>query len=691
MPPVVLLAKTFLDSRPELPASEARRIDRFIQKMTDNPANPGMGLERLRDGPDENMWAARVSKDLRAILHHDGDRYMLLHVNRHDAAYDWAKRRRVCPHPKTGAIQIIVVPEVEEERETVPSAPPAECEDPNLNFGRFTADYLLRLGVPEDWVPLVQRVRTEEDFWRVYEDLPEEPAELLYALALGEEVTPPKCIPPKAGVEANPDNLRRLHIVSGSEEFQALLTQPFEAWRLYLHPSQRYLSEGDFHGPVKVTGAAGTGKTVVAVHRARRLSRQGKRVLLTTFSRRLREDIARRATALCSTEERSRITISTVHRQALTTLNAVRPRARGENSGYTRRVLEENLPEPLNYSKQFLVEEWQHVVKQQGILSLDEYRDATRVGRGTPLGPSDRERVWELFAPALEELLNANLLPWSIVCRKAREAVEAGTVESSYDAVVIDEVQDLNVQEIRFLAAMVPQGSNNLMLIGDAGQRIYPGGFSLRSLGIETRGRSRTLNINYRTTREIAKAASHLRGGSVDNLDDGEDPTKGIQDLLSGEPPILKGSRRYEEEQDFVGAEIAKLIEEGTPPGDIGVFARAKDVRYWFQRELERREIPFIINDDRRQENTGNEVFLSTMHGAKGLEFRYVFVVGCDRGKVPSQAPVEMAADQLEREAALQREKSLLYVSMTRARERLYVTWTGWPSRFLDGLVREVG
>ena len=689
MPPEVLVAKTFFDSKAELPVSEARRIDTFIQKMIANPANPGIGFERVRDGADANMWSARVTQDLRAIIHHDGNRYTLLHVNHHNAAYDWAKRRRIRPHPTTGAIQIVVLPEVIDEVRP-PTAPvPTEHYDANLNFGRFTREYLLRLGVPEEWVPIVQQVRTEEDFWPVHAKLPEEPAELLYALALGEEVTPPKRITAEAGVQANPDNLRRLHVVSDSEELQALLTQPFEAWRLYLHPSQRYLAEGDFNGPVKVTGSAGTGKTVVAMHRARHLSRHGKRVLLTTFSKRLSQDILKRVRDLCSPDEQNRITVSTVHKQALSLVGRIWPRVQGCNSDLTKRTLEESLPHDLmGFSKKFLNEEWQYVVDQQGLTSFEEYAEAPRVGRGTPLGAGDRERVWSLFAPALQELLHAGVLPWSIVCRHVREAIEAGRIESPFDAVVIDEVQDLNVQEIRFLAALAKQGPDSLMLIGDAGQRIYPGGFSLRSLGIETRGRSKTLNVNYRTTREIEKAASHLRGKAIDNLEEGEETTP-IQNLLSGDAPILKGFRRYEEEREFVGGEVAKLIDSGTPRSEIAIFARVKKLRYHFEQELLRRNIPFVMPDNPRQEGTGNDVFVSTMHNAKGLEFRHVFVVGCQQSQVPANFALFMAGDSVEKAAALRREKNLLYVSMTRARDQLYITWTGTPSEFLRGLITE--
>ena len=689
MAPEILVAKTFFRSTSELEPRDARRINDFLQKMIANPTHPGIGLERIKSAPDPNMWSARVNRELRAILHHDGNRYTLLHVARHDDAYAWAERRRVGPHPVTGAIQIVEIPEVQAEPEPSPPSPTAAGTDDNLNFGRLSAEYLLSLGVPEEWIPAVQRIRTQDDFWPVHEKLPEEPGELLFALALGEEVKPPRPVSPRAKVSANPDNLRRLHIVAESEELEQLLTKPFEDWMLYLHPSQRHLAQADFNGPVKVTGAAGTGKTVVAMHRARHLARQGRRVLLTTFSRRLSENILRNIRRLCSDEERGRITVGTVHSRALRMLRQCRPSVAGLNSDSTREWLENSLPPDLmGLSEQFVFEEWQYAVDQQGLMTWDEYLEVSRVGRGTPLGPAERERVWSMFAPVLSELEEADSFPWSIVCRKAREAIESGDLERPFDAVVIDEVQDLNVQEVRFLAAMACEGPNNLVLIGDAGQRIYPGGFSLRSMGIEVRGRSRVLKVNYRTTREIAGAASHLRDQTVDDLDGETEMGGGIQTLLSGKAPIMRGFNRYEEENEFVGERVAELISGGTRPSEIAVFARLKRKRYWFEEELKRRSIPICIPDQREDDNIEDGVYMSTMHGAKGMEFRFVFIVGCEQGQVPAQAPIGMASDEMEKKAALQREKNLLYVSMTRAREQLYVTWTGWPSEFL-GIARE--
>ena len=278
-------------------------------------------------------------------------------------------------------------------------------------------------------------------------------------------------------------------------------------------------------------------------------------------------------------------------------------------------------------------------------------------------------------------------LPWSMICRDATEAIQSERIRRHYDAVVVDEIQDLNVQEIRFLASLAADGPNRLTLIGDAGQRIYPGGFSLRSMGIETRGRSQTLKINYRTTREIAKAASHLRTHEMTSLDEVDEPLTKVQDLLSGEAPVLKGFQQYEQENEFVSEEIARLLAEGTPPNQIAVFARIKRLRYWFAKALKDRDISVDLPDQRDNEHLGQGVFVSTMHTAKGLEFRYVFIVGCQSDQVPSKMPLDMAADEAAKESARQREKNLLYVSMTRARDRLYITWTGRPSEFLRDLL----
>ena len=204
----------------------------------------------------------------------------------------------------------------------------------------------------------------------------------------------------------------------------------------------------------------------------------------------------------------------------------------------------------------------------------DEYRDAQRTGRGRGLQVRERQAIWKVFEQVYEELADKRLAPWTLICRKAAEAIQTGRVQSPFDAVVIDEVQDLKPQEIRFLAVLADKNPGNLMLIGDAGQRIYPGGYSLRSLGIDVRGRSHVLRINYRTTEQIRRFADRILPESADDLDGGTETRKGTKSLLKGPAPTLRGFTTPKEQDAFVAEHVHRLLGQGLQPREIAVFAR---------------------------------------------------------------------------------------------------------------------
>jgi superfamily I DNA/RNA helicase len=286
-----------------------------------------------------------------------------------------------------------------------------------------------------------------------------------------------------------------------------------------------------------------------------------------------------------------------------------------------------------------------------------------------------------VFRPTLEELESKDSWTWGHICRLAREAIEKGDVESRYDALVVDEVQDLTTEGIKFLAAVPRKGLSHFMIVGDAGQRIYPGGFSLRSMGIETRGRSHRLNINYRTTHDIERAAARLRATDVDDLEGEVERESATQSLLRGPPPVLHGFAERDDECEYIADAIEALIHERVRPKEIAVFARTWGKLSRFRHTLRRHGIPA---SDRREDGVErNEVVLSTMHGAKGLEFRYVFVVGCDNGSLPLKSAIKAARGTDDVEVVTGRERNLLYVAMTRPRERVC---TGDRSGFLDSI-----
>lgn len=686
----LLLAKTFYDSASQLSSTERARVFDFIAKFHENPAHPGISLERVTDARDPNVWSARITQGLRAILHKDGNRAVLLYAGQHDDAYDWAARRRLSAHPVTGALQIVEAVEgveqllIEQQRkeETAPLRFPV---------ANHSDAYLLSLGVPEDWMPTIRRIRTDDELLLVATKLPEEVAERLMALAAGEFVTPPKPSATAAAFAQNADTMRRFFVVQNDADLADVLNQPLEAWIRFLHPSQRAMVDLSLSGPGKVTGSAGTGKTVVALHRARSLARQGKHVLLTSFVGHLCRNLERNLRILCRPEEFARIKVGTVHKEAFQIARTARPGIRAVGDDEIRRALTKNRERArIEVDEAFLRSEWAQVVDGQGITSWDAYREADRRGRGRALTVRERERIWQVFGGVWADLEAENRTTWAGLCRLATSQITNGSVPTPYDSVIVDEVQDLQASAVQLVAALGGKGRDGILLVGDAGQRIYPGGFSLRSLGIDVRGRSRVLRINYRTTEEIQRVADRLLGSASDDLDEGTENRRGTVSLLRGPEPVFQGFDSEGAERSFVAETIQRLIRDGLAAKEIAIFARTRKIGEQIIELLSRSEIPAqFLGEDDGDEGAPEEsgVTVSTMHGAKGLEFKAVIVASCDEKRLPNAFVLEGITDPQERKAAIAQERRLLYVSMTRARDEVFVTWSGTPSPFVKELM----
>jgi superfamily I DNA/RNA helicase len=506
-------------------------------------------------------------------------------------------------------------------------------------------------------------------------------------LASGEVVVPPA--PPRADrpLGSGAEQQRRFWVVGDSDELRDLLDKPLDDWIRFLHPSQRELATGTFKGPVKVTGSAGTGKTVVALHRAAHLARLGKQVLLTSFVTTLCKNLERNLAYLLRPAERRLVTVSTVHKQALQLAREGERRLTPCTDEKVRELIERHAPVAARrFDAAFLHSEWRGVLQPQGIESWAEYRGADRTGRGTGLSVTDRKVVWGVFERVLADLTAAGKSPWSHICKKAREALAAGTVQSPYQAVLVDELQDLGLQEIRLLAALAAGAPENLMVVGDAGQRIYPGGFTLKGLGINVTGRAHVLRINYRTTEQIRRLADRLLPDAADDLDGGSEGRGRTRSLLRGPAPTLKGFRRAADQHAFLRDRIKDLVRLGLQLPEIAIFTRSSTQWPALQKALE--EAGFGVRRLSNDEDAGEEsgVNLGTMHRAKGLEFKVVFLPDCSEGNLPLPVALEEAVDAMERRLALERERQLLYVGMTRARDEVFVTWVGTPSPFLSGL-----
>ena len=318
----VLIDQSLPSAVSRLAAKEAKRVRTFLTKFLENPAHPSLSLERITKTKNQNLWSARISQELRAVIYKDGETWTVLHADHHDAAYHWAETKQIARHSKTGALQIIASPEVVEQQiqnydqrydwSSNPTGSPIQGI-----FDDHKDEYLVSLGVPENWIPTLRKIKLEEVLLDAILDLPDDVGERLLCLAAGELVTPPVSTSSEQPLIDRQDVKRRFFVLNDSDDLLRMLEAPLETWIAFLHPSQEQLATGDFSGPVKVTGSAGTGKTVVAMHRARYLARQGKKVLLTSYVKTLCENIERNLDLLCSAEEKALITVSTVHKQAL--------------------------------------------------------------------------------------------------------------------------------------------------------------------------------------------------------------------------------------------------------------------------------------------------------------------------------------------------------------------------------------
>lgn len=675
----VMFAATFFASVAKLEANEQVKAIDFVNRFQANPANPGMSLERLRTR-SKNIWSGRITRDLRAILFQDGEHWALLYADHHDPAYRWAERRSVGRHPVTGVLQVVETVESVQETQGLAGTAAAAASP---TFGDHDDAYLSSLGVPEDWLPTIRRVASEDELLAVVEKLPEDVGERLMDLAAGEFVTPPAPVKPDSSPAEHPDARRRFFVTDDLDELRHALEAPLRTWIAFLHPSQRDLAEGTFAGPVKVTGSAGTGKTVVAMHRARHLARLGHKVLLTSFVRTLCHNVQQNLALFCTPAELGRITVSTVHSEALAVVRRIERDAQPATDEEVGRLLDEMTSRHgTRFEPGFVRDEWEHVIDAQGIRSWAEYRSARRTGRGRALTMQDRKALWRVFGDVQSSLADRSKYDWPGMCRRAQELLEAGEVDSPYTGVVVDELQDLEPPALRFLAALAAKHPENFMLVGDAGQSLYVGGFALADLGIDVAGRTHTLRLNYRTTEQIRRSADTILGPVDHDRDGGAETRQQTRSLLRGPVPVLRGFPDDDAEAEAAVRQIETWLSDGLAPEAIAVFGRTRKLADQIAQRLQTASLAVQRLSDDKSSPDGC-VNVGTMHRAKGLEFKAVLLVGCNDWQLPNRGVIRSATDPQDRDEAIERERRLLYVAMTRARDELVVTWRGKPSPFL--------
>jgi len=668
----VQIEETFFKAADRLTKPEQMAVWQLFQKVAEDPSQPSLHLKRIESSHRQSLWSVRGSLDLRAALGKEGDCWALLYVGHHDEVYNWATDRSFERNPDTHEIQIVRIPNVD-----LVAEPPVK----STLFEWKDAPALREQGAPEEWIPTLCRVESQDELLGLIEKgLPVEVVERAMRLADGE------ALPPVRNAVASSPEVpfgRKFTIVSAPEEFARLLERPIEEWTRFLHPDQRRVAFGDFKGSIKVTGAAGTGKTVVALHRAHYLAKQGKKVLLTSFTTTLCSNLRQSLQLLGSKEEAARITVSTIDHQARK-LSGMPGLCNGKRWGEALQAALDKAPLAGNLGFRAQVQdEWNFVIERQGLVLRDEYLAAPRKGRETPMLTSDRNRIWDVVEVAVREVENERLLPPHYLARRAIDRLASGELESPFDVVVVDEVQDLGVAHLRLARKLAKDEENGMTLVGDGGQRIYPGGYSLKEMGIDVRGRSYRLDLNYRSTLQILRAAGRVSQEGRDDLDEGLESGWSTRSLLRGPEPRFEGAKSEEDLKLLVAAEVERLLKSGLEAREIAVVARINKLLDTLQESLAHLGIPAVVITRDDQELPPESVRVLTMHRAKGLEFKAVVVAYASDLFLPFYKNLERAHEKGDLEEALRLERQLLYVAMTRARDELAVFWHDKPSRFL--------
>jgi superfamily I DNA/RNA helicase len=531
---------------------------------------------------------------------------------------------------------------------------------------------------------------TEDTLFGIADHLPQEAAEALLNLATGGSPAIAAPAPAAADPFSHPDAQRRFRVLTNVEELERALDFPWEKWAVFVHPAQRRMVERNYTGPARVSGSAGTGKTIVALHRAVALARRHPeaQVLLTTFSKALANALKARLQYLTGNEPdiAKRIAVHPVNGIAYEMYSAAFGQPNIASSALVRDLLRQAAAQVdgQRFTERFLFGEWSDVVDAWQLRSWEAYRDVARLGRKTRIGGKQRETLWSIFERVRAELARRKAVTWSDVFGRLTEDI-AGGGKRVFDFAVVDEAQDIGIAELRFLATIGSPRPDGLFLAGDLGQRIFQQPFSWKSLGVDVRGRSYALRINYRTSHQIRSHADRLLPPELADVDGNSESRRGTISVFNGVDPVIETFADQDKEAAAVGIWLAERIAEGVPPHEIGVFVSANG-QLRRARSAVKTACATAVELSDKIETTQGRISIGTMHLAKGLEFRAVAVMACDDDVIPLQERIETVADEADLEDVYNTERHLLYVACTRARDHLLVTGVDPASEFLIDL-----
>lgn len=711
MQPKIALGDSFLGAFAGIPRGKQKKVMEFVSKFRRNPEAAGINYERINDASDPAFRSVRIDQEYRGIVlkPESGDVYVLLWVDKHDDAYIWARRNRCKVNPTTGVLQLFEVDETPVEAETPQSLlvnVPAKVVSERPLFALDEETYL-RLGVPESSIPVIQAVKTEEQLEALEKRLPVEAFEALYLLAAGtplSDILAEYAVKPQASVDVldiaaalqHPGSQRRFHVVEDEMELIQMLEAPLERWRVFLHPSQRQLVERNWNGPVRVLGGAGTGKTVVAMHRARWLAsnvlRPSEKLLFTTFTHNLATDIGANLRKICTPDQMAKIEVRPLNEWVSQFVRLQGYASKIVYPGGMDGVYEscwqvalQLKPSDIELPASFYREEWDRIILPQRIVDRMGYLKASRAGRGVALNRKQRGDIWPVFEEMRAQLSQRQAVTAEDAMHHANDVLARGEDSRQYRAVVVDEAQDLGPEAMGLIRRLTPEQANDIFIVGDGHQRIYQKKSSLGHCGINIRGRGKKLKINYRTTEQIRRfATAVLEGIEVDDLDDGQDSAHDYRSLFQGDAPVINEGKNLQDECNWIISEIKRLSAEGMELADICIVARAQFQLDDYEKAIKSSGFDICrLSRDQADDRRKPGVRLATMHRVKGLEFKAVFMAGINDGVVPLDKAISATDDPVELRLRDLNERALFHVAATRAVRQLYISYFGQRSRFI--------
>ena len=679
-----------------LPKKVQKKVVEFQDKFKKNPHGHAINLEPIAGFKDGNMRTARIGDDYRAIIGLlPNDDYCLLYVDHHDEAMQWARNKRFERNKMTGTIQVVPI---------LTAAEPACTDTPAessqiLPFAAYSDEQLLKIGVPENLLALVRGIRDLEDLDKNEDNLPADVFEHLFDL-LDEKNIDQIIAEIEEGRNASDDaqnanNKSHFIEITGENELEKYLDGDFEKWQIFLHPTQRVLVESDYKGSVKVTGGGGTGKTVAALHRLKRLSEGAPRksILYTTYTKALIRNVRQKIRNLHVNEDACVIDNIDGLLSEVASKYGIKPKGwnvldyikvdygKTKNQEIWEDIVDNNLTA---FDADFLYQEYLDVIAYNNITDLKAYLRQPRRGRSKALSVKQRMEIWKLVEMYVAEKKEQHYFDRSELFNITANYLNDNGIHP-FAHIIADEIQDFSNPELRFLRALTPEGPNDLFMVGDPYQRIYNNRqINFSSVGINVRGkRSRRLKVNYRTTEEIKRqAVSVVKGCAYDNFDGEAEKLDGYVSLMHGPQPEYNVYPSPQEEQNAVLKFIKECHEGGISYKDIAIANPRRDGLRDFQSSLHISGIPY-----KNLENSDNGdvdgIVLSTMHNMKGLEFKVVIITGINHNSFPSKPYNWNGMDKREQTNHMMNQRSLMYVAITRAMQKVLITGVGEKSELL--------